>query len=118
MNDIEEKVSAAIAEQAGEEFVANDAGPLGAHDSEALAAWLKASPVHVEEFLGVSVIARDLRELKGDPEYSIDAVLEHARADNDTVQPLWPRAIAPFGHLRSRRWQSAAVTLAAFNKYK
>ena len=113
MNENDEKVSAAIAEQAGEQFVANDAGPLGAYDSEALTAWLKASPVHVEEFLGVSVIARDLRELRTDPEYSFDAVLEHARAEDDTVQSLGRRAIAPFGHLRSRRWQAAAATLAA-----
>ena len=71
MNSNEEQVRAAIAEQAGEWFVANDEGPLDARDSAALAAWLKASPVHVEEFLGVSVIARDLREAGTDPEYSV-----------------------------------------------
>ncbi len=61
MNSNEEKIRAAIAEQAGEWFVANDEGPLDARDSAALAAWLKTSPVHIEEFLGVSVIARDLQ---------------------------------------------------------
>ena len=61
MTSNDEKVRAAIAEQAGEWFVANDEGPLDARDSAALAAWLKTSPVHVEEFLGVSVIARDLQ---------------------------------------------------------
>ena len=113
MNENTEKVSAAIAEIAGEQFVANDAGPLDAHESTALAEWLKASPVHVGEFLGVSVIARDLRELKADPEYSLDAVLELARAEDDTVQPLWPGAIAPFRDIARRHWQTAAVTLAA-----
>ena len=113
MNDNVEKVSAAIAEQAGERFVANDAGPLGSHESEALADWLKASPAHVEEFLGVSVVARDLRELKSDPEYSIDAVLEHARTEGDPVQPLRSRGIASFRDIPSRRWQTAAVGLAA-----
>ena len=62
MTSNDEQVRAAIAEQAGDWFVANDEGPLDARDSAALAAWLKTSPVHVEEFLGVSVIARDLRE--------------------------------------------------------
>ena len=113
MNENTEKVSAAIAEMAGEQFVANDAGPLDAHDSAALAAWLRASPAHVGEFLGVSVVARDLRELKGDPEYSLDAVLELARTEDNTVRPLWPGAIAPFRDIARRRWQTSAVTLAA-----
>jgi transmembrane sensor len=113
MKDDEEKVNAAIADQAGERFVANDAGPLPAQDAEALAAWLKASPAHVEEFLGVSVIARDLRELKEHPEYSIEAVLEDARAEDDTVQSLAPPAIQPFRDVPSRRWQTAAAALAA-----
>ena len=42
----EEQVRAAIAEQAADWLVANDEG-LDAAESAALAAWLKASPVHV-----------------------------------------------------------------------
>jgi transmembrane sensor len=114
MKDNEEKVSAAIAEQAGERFVLNDEGPLGARDAAALTSWLKASPVHVEEFLGVSIIARELRELRGDPAYSLDAVLEAAHVEDDTtVQPFQPRAIAPVRGNPWRRWQIAAVTIAA-----
>src|SRR5271169_3894563 len=90
----EEKVRAAIAEQAGEWFVANEEGPLDARDSAALAAWLKNSPVHIEEFLGVSTIARDLKEARTDPEFSLEAILARARAEYDTeVQPLWARLI-------------------------
>ena len=62
MNFDDDKVRAAIAEQAGEWFVMNEEGPLDARDSAALADWLKVSPVHVEEFLGVSAVARDLKE--------------------------------------------------------
>src|SRR2546423_8456244 len=92
----EDKVRAAIAEQAGEWLVANDDGPLEARDSAALAAWLKASPVHVEEFLGGSVIPRDLREARRDPEYSLETVLAHARAEADTpIRPPWRPLIAP-----------------------
>jgi transmembrane sensor len=110
----EEQVRAAIAEQARDWLVANDDGPLDAQQSAALAAWLKASPVHVEEFLGVSVIARDLREACTDPEYSIETVLARARAEDDTsVQPLWPRVIAPVRGISSRRWLTAAATMAA-----
>ena len=91
----EEQVRAAIAEQAADWLVANDEG-LDARESAALAAWLKASPVHVEEFLRVSVIARDLREARTDPEYSLETVLARARAEDDTpVRPLSGRALSP-----------------------
>jgi transmembrane sensor len=110
----EEQVRAAIAEQAGEWLVANDDGPLDARESAALAAWLKVSPVHIEEFLAVSVIARDLGAAGTDPEYSLDAVLARARAEDDTpAQPLWPRVITAVRDLLSRRWLTAAVTIAA-----
>jgi transmembrane sensor len=111
----DDKVRAAIAEQAGEWFVANDEGPLDARDAAALAAWLQASPVHVEGFLGVSVVARDLRELAADPEFSLAAVLAHAREkDESLVRPsLWARVIAPVRDIRSGRWLTAAVTMAA-----
>ena len=110
----DEKIRAAIAEQASEWFVANDEGPLDAHDSAALAAWLKTSPVHIEEFLGVSAIARDLKEAHTDSEYSLEAILARARAADDTsVQPLWPRVIDAARGRTSGRWLSAAVAMAA-----
>jgi len=68
MNFNEDRVRAAIAEQAGEWFVANEEAPLDTRDSAALAAWLRASPAHIEEFLGVSAIARDLKAAGADPE--------------------------------------------------
>jgi transmembrane sensor len=110
----EEQVRAAIAEQAGEWFVANDDGPLNAQDSEALATWLKTSPVHIEEFLAVSTIARDLKEARTDSEYSLEAILARARAVDDTsVQPLWPRVIEAVKGTTSGRWLPAAVAVAA-----
>ena len=114
MNSNEEKVRATIAEQAGEWFVANEEGPLDARDSAALAAWLKTSPVHIEEFLGVSAIARDLKDARTDPEYSLEAILARARAEDETaVQPLWPRLIDAVRGRTSGRWLTAAVTMAA-----
>ena len=114
MTSNEEQVRAAIAEQAADWLVANDEG-LDARESAALAAWLKASPVHVEEFLRVSVIARDLREARTDPEYSLETILARARADDDPPirLPLWPRVTAPLRSLSSRGWLTAAVTMAA-----
>ena len=114
MTSDEEKVRAAIAEQAGEWFVANDEEPLDAQESAALAAWLKTSPVHVEEFLGVSAIARDLKEARTDPEYTLEAVLARARAeDGSPVESLWPRVVDAVRSRTSRRWLTAAVATAA-----
>jgi transmembrane sensor len=114
MNFNEEQVRAAIAEQAGEWLVASDEGPLDAQDAAALAAWLKASPVHVEEFLGVSTIARDLREARVDPEYALDAILARARAEDDApVRALWPRVVKAVRGGASGPWLTAAVTMAA-----
>lgn len=110
----EEQVRAAIAEKAGEWFVANDEGPLDAQDSAALAAWLKTSPVHIEEFLGVSTIARDLKEASTDSEYSLEAILARARAADDApVQPLRSRVIEAARDRTSARWLTAAVAMAA-----
>ena len=115
MSSKEEQVRAAIAEQAGEWFVANDDGPLDAEQSAALVAWLKTSPVHVEEFLGVSVVARDLREACADPQYAPDALVAAARTDSDTpAQPLWQRPSAPPPRTAPvRRWLAATVAMAA-----
>jgi transmembrane sensor len=113
MTSNDEKVRNTIAEQAADWLVASDDDSLDARDAAALTAWLKGSPVHVEEFLGVSVIARDLRDARTDPEYSIENVLADARADGNTaVQALWPRLIAPVRGQLSRGWLTAAVTAA------
>jgi transmembrane sensor len=110
----DEKVRAAIAEQAGEWFVADEEGPLDAQDSAALAAWLRTSPVHVEEFLGVSVIARDLKQARTDAEYSLEAILARARAEHGpAVRPLRSRVVDAIRGALSRRWLPAALAMAA-----
>jgi transmembrane sensor len=109
----EEQVRAAIAEQAGEWLVAHAEG-LDERDSAALAAWLKTSPVHVEEFLGASAIVRDLKEARTDPEYSLEAILARAQAEDDTsVQPLWPRVLETVRGRTSRRSLTAGAAMAA-----
>jgi transmembrane sensor len=113
MNSNEEKIRAAIAEQAGEWFVASDEGPLDERDSAGIVTWLKTSPLHVEEFLGVSAIARDLREARTDREYSLEAVLARARAGDHPVRPRWPRVIGALQGTPSRRWLTAGVAMAA-----
>jgi transmembrane sensor len=115
MTSKEDKVRAAIAEQASEWFVANDEAPLGAQDSAALVAWFKASPAHVEEFLGVAVLARDLHIAGVGLEPSLDALVARARAeDAGPVEPFWPpRAATAAPNAPRRRWQFAAISAAA-----
>jgi transmembrane sensor len=113
MNFNEDRVRAAIAEQAGEWFVANEEAPLDTRDSAALAAWLRASPAHIEEFLGVSAIARDLKAAGADPEYSLEAILARARADEGAeVHPRWSRTIAAVRDTPSRPWFAVLATAA------
>ena len=113
MNSDEKRIRAAIAEQAGEWFVANEEGPMDARDSAALAAWFMTSPVHIEEFLGVSVVARDLKEARADPEYSLEAILARASAEEERpVERLWPRMIEAVRETPSGRWFPAAASMA------
>jgi len=111
----EDQMRAAVAEQAVDWFLERDEGLLDTRESAALMAWYKASPINVEEFLGVAAIARDLREAGPDSEHSVEALVARARADDDDekVQPLWPRALAAVSDLRVRHWQTSAVAIAA-----
>jgi transmembrane sensor len=109
----DEQIRAIVAEQAAEWFVANDAGPLDAGESAALVAWLKASPIHVEEFLRVAAIARDL-DAAGASLGSVEDLIARAQAEDDRpVQRYGSRALATLRSLTVPRWQTAAVTLAA-----
>jgi transmembrane sensor len=112
MNSNDEQIRAAITEQASEWFVANEEGPIDARDSAALAAWFSTSPVHIEEFLGVSVVARDLKEASTDPEYSLEAILARAGAkEGGPVQRLWPRMIETVRETPSGRWFPAVAAM-------
>jgi transmembrane sensor len=112
MSSDDKRIRAAIAEQAGEWFVATEEEPMDARDSAALAAWFMTSPVHIEEFLGVSVVARDLKEARSDPEYSLEAILARASAEEGRpVQRLWPRVIEAVRETPSGRWFPAAAAM-------
>jgi transmembrane sensor len=115
MSANEDRVRSLITEQAADWFVANRAG-LTAMERDSFSAWLKISPVHVEEYLALTVIARDLRAACEDSQLSTDALVERAKLDNDTaVQALPRQAIPPGGEssFHRPRWRAAAVVMAA-----
>ena len=113
MNANEENVRAAIAAQAADWFVTNDERQLEREESAALVKWLKASPAHVEEFLGVSVIARDLRKACAGPDFSVDQLLERAATDQEAAAWSWRSRIRAALEIRpQRRWQAAGAAVA------
>jgi transmembrane sensor len=76
----DEKARSAITERAAEWFAAHEDADPPPNSPEFLD-WLKASPMHVEEFLGVATLARDLRLAADDSAFSADSLLERARSD-------------------------------------
>ena len=89
MTPNEEQVRAAVAQQAGTWFIANQSGSLEQAERADFMAWLKASPIHVEEYLGVALVAHDLPAAAEDPQVPLESLLELARADDtDRVVPI------------------------------
>ena len=92
MTSSDEHVHAVIARQAGEWFAAMEDGPLDEGERIAFTAWLKASPVHVKEFLGVAVIAGDLPAAADDPDVPVESLLAQARTDDGDAVVVLDRA--------------------------
>ena len=88
MNTTSEQILDAIAQQAGDWYAENRGGPLSHETREEFVAWLRASPQHVEEYLGVAAVARDLRVATDDPDFDVDVLLARARAGADNVVML------------------------------
>jgi transmembrane sensor len=106
MTSKDAKTRSAITERAADWFASHDADP--SKDSAELLIWLKDSPQHVEEFLGVATLARDLRLARDDPFFSVESLLERARRD---VGELGSPVSAPETGVqpRARRWHTLAL---------
>jgi transmembrane sensor len=81
-------IRAAIARQAGEWFIANQAGALTAEEGKAFLTWLRASPVHVREYLGVARIALHMPHAAGEPGIPLETFLARELTGDDTVASL------------------------------
>jgi transmembrane sensor len=113
-----------LAEEAADWFVANREG-LDATQSAAFAAWLKASPRNIEEYLSITLIGRELRTASGDPTVSFEDLIKRALEKEDPVAiaqpPEPPQSLArssrstesPRLRPRLALWAAAAAALGA-----
>jgi transmembrane sensor len=84
-----EQIRTAVSQQAGDWFVMNEAGTLDASERSAFVAWLKASPLHVQEYLGIALVARDLPIAADNPKVSVETLLSEVLTDaDDTIVSL------------------------------
>jgi transmembrane sensor len=108
-------IRAAIARQAGDWFIANQAGALTAEEGKAFLEWLRASPVHVREYLGVARIAHHMPRVAGEPEIPLETFLAHELTGEDTVAPLEGSAAKrrpPPPRALAQAWPIAASLIA------
>src|SRR5882762_9167938 len=113
MNASDTQIRSAITQVAADWYAAHRSGPLAEADRVAFLAWLKASPIHIEEYLGVAALERTLGAASDDPTLSVDALVEMARGDPtggvvDLAGPSVRYPPAPV-HRARRYWGSIAA---------
>ncbi len=117
MNESIEQIRNVVADQAADWFVQNRGALLDDERSAAFMDWLKASPLHVEEYLGIALLTRDLVAAADDPGLALEPLLRAARAEADNVVALdrqAPEPIARVAHRRARvTWPRALAAAAA-----
>jgi transmembrane sensor len=84
MSDANERpIRSAISQVAADWFMAHRAGPMSERERERFLAWLKASPIHIEEYLGVAALERSFAEAAKQPALSLAALTELVRSEPD-----------------------------------
>jgi transmembrane sensor len=81
MSPSDAQIRSAITQVAADWYAAHRSGPLPEADRAAFLAWLKASPIHIEEYLGVAALDRTLKSAADDPSLSVESLVEMARDD-------------------------------------
>jgi transmembrane sensor len=107
----DDRVHDLMAEQAADWLVANREA-LSARERESFAAWLKASPLHIEAYLGVAAVAGDLRAACAEIAPSIDSLIADARAAVDAPTPIGPQVGRATREIAPGRWRVAAMRWA------
>ena len=116
MNTSEQQIRSAITELAADWYIAHRTGPLSESERGSFLTWLKSSPVHIEEYLGVAALDRILPEVTQQPRIALAALAAMAREDSSVgVVELLPNlrvSAAPTAQSRPTRglfWQAVAA---------
>lgn len=110
-----------IAEQAADYFVAHRDGALNAEQEQEFLRWLRTSPLHVAEYLGVAELARDVGGAATQIAVPLDELIANAQGTGQVVaihsasleKHSMQRAPARRGNRRMLRWGAMAAGYAA-----
>ena len=81
-----ERSRGVIADEAVEWLVTNREGSADARRQDEFMEWLKSSPRHVQEYLGVSLLALDLQRTATKADLTLQDALALARSPDDTLE--------------------------------
>ena len=113
----EHKMQEWITARALEWFVTHRVGELNEAQRRQFIDWLRASPEHVREYLALTGLSEEMKQLAGRFTESSDVLTTRARADIDNVQALFPAEVEPAGIASiatgARRPRLHALALAA-----
>jgi transmembrane sensor len=79
MSTSEQQIHSAITQLAADWFVAHRTRPLSDAERTEFLGWLKSSPVHIEEYLGIAALERILPEATGTPAIPLTDLAAMAR---------------------------------------
>jgi len=102
-----------IAILAGEWFLAHRSSAMDAAAVARFYEWLTASPLHVEEYLGVARVASLLPTAAVDPDSPLEKILERLRGEVQSVasnEPQLRAAVSPVHERKLPRWAFVAVS--------
>lgn len=86
---LEPRMQEIVLAQALEWFVAHRSSELTDARREDFIDWLRASPAHVREYLALTGFAEDLKALAGEFPASAETLIERARAEPESVHPIF-----------------------------
>jgi transmembrane sensor len=118
MGTVDHRVRSVIEHEAIDWFVLNRGGCLSEEQQSAFGAWLKSSPLHVEEYLRTAVLSRNLRAAADTLEIDMAALTIAATVQDDDVIQLrqtggYGRSTTPPHWLMYSRKITAIAAIAA-----